>query len=286
MPTHVTESTGASITAEWEFTTGTCTVSPTASFTADVIGETTASTGVTIDGVKCKDSGVSVPLKIYADTIEEYTAAAGVTADGVKCKDGGVSTTANSTLNGAAVSGAFSLTSDQVQVTEGGTGFATAATGGLIYGQGTSAFGVTAAGVSGSMIRYNASNVPIINHLLEHVVFVVTAPSTSVSVVSDAAQFFFPFAGYIQTAFAGVSTAATGTSLTTVDVWINTSSIFSTKLTIDASETTSSTAATPAVIATATSAFSQWDWGRVHVDLESAVPGKGLVVELICVRLS
>ena len=285
MPTHVTESTGASITAEWEFTTGTCTVSPTASFTADVIGETTATSGVTIDGVKCKDSGVSVPLKTYTDTIEEYTGATGVTIDSVQCKDGGVSTTASSTLAGAAISDAFSLASDQVQVTEGGSGFATAASGGLLYGQGTSAFGVTAAGVSGSMVRYNASNVPILNPLLEHVVFVVTAPSTSVSAASDVAQFFFPFAGYIQTAFAGVSTASTGTSLT-VDMWINTTTIFSTKLTLDSAETKSSTAATPAVIAAGSSAFSQWDWGRIHVDSAGTTAGAGLVVELTCVRLS
>jgi len=47
----------------------------------DTISELTPASGVTIDGVKLKDS---VP---YCDTITEKTATAGVTIDGVKLKD-------------------------------------------------------------------------------------------------------------------------------------------------------------------------------------------------------
>ena len=47
----------------------------------DVIKESTPATGVTVDGVKLKDSAV------YTDTIYEKTAGAGVTIDGVLVKD-------------------------------------------------------------------------------------------------------------------------------------------------------------------------------------------------------
>ena len=48
---------------------------------ADLISELTADAGVTVDGVKLKDS---IP---YCDSIAEKTAAAGVSVDGVKLKD-------------------------------------------------------------------------------------------------------------------------------------------------------------------------------------------------------
>lgn len=51
---------------------------------ADVIAESTAATGVTIDGVKLKDSEVTT------DTINEKTAATGVTIDSLLVKDGGL----------------------------------------------------------------------------------------------------------------------------------------------------------------------------------------------------
>lgn len=295
MPIHVTESTGASVTAEWEFTTGTCTVSPTASFTTDVVSETTSATGVTIDGVLLKD--------------------------------GGVSTTATSNLNGATISGAFVLSSDTVAVVEGGTGSATAAgaltnlgaasigtnaditslnaltsplevqfggtsiatatSNGLLYGNGTGAMQVTAAGTSGEMLRANASGTPIWNAVKEHIVCVVTAPSTAVSATSYASQFFFPFDGTIQTAFAGVSTAGTtNDAITTVDFHIDGVSIFTTKLTIDSTETKSSDATTPSVINTGANTFTQWSSGIVHVDAAGTTPATGLVVELTCVRTS
>ena len=52
----------------------------------DTISEFTSAAGVTIDGVKLKDS------QPYCDVINEKTSAAGVTVDGVLLKDGGVVT--------------------------------------------------------------------------------------------------------------------------------------------------------------------------------------------------
>lgn len=58
-----------------------------AAFTAgsgiDTISEKTAGAGVTIDGVKLKDS------QVYTDQINEKTSAVGVTIDGLLIKDGG-----------------------------------------------------------------------------------------------------------------------------------------------------------------------------------------------------
>lgn len=50
----------------------------------DVINEKTSAAGVTIDGVKLKDS------QPYCDVINEKTGAAGVTIDSVLCKDGSI----------------------------------------------------------------------------------------------------------------------------------------------------------------------------------------------------
>lgn len=57
----------------------------------DVIAESTAAAGVTIDGTKLKDGGIICAdgATIEADTINEATAAAGVTVDGALIKDGG-----------------------------------------------------------------------------------------------------------------------------------------------------------------------------------------------------
>lgn len=62
------------------------TLTANTSVSADTISEKTADTGVTIDGVKLKDS------QPYCDVINEKTSAAGVTIDGVKLKDNEVYT--------------------------------------------------------------------------------------------------------------------------------------------------------------------------------------------------
>lgn len=57
---------------------------------ADVIAESTAASGVTVDGVLLKDNSVTVGSagQIVTDTIAEKTAASGVTVDGCLIKDG------------------------------------------------------------------------------------------------------------------------------------------------------------------------------------------------------
>ena len=266
MPTHVTESTGASITATWEFTTGTLTVSPTATFKADVISETTASAGVTVDGVLLKDGTVGIA---YGGT-------------------GATTAAASRTALGAAASGvnsditSFNGLTSPVATSLGGTSVTSFTSGGVMYGNGTGAVQVTAAGTSSHVLSASAGGLPVWVPQVEYIAVVCNAPATTNTEVSDVARFDFPFSGYINQAVAGVSTAPTGTTFS-VDVRNGTLSFFSTKLWINGGATTSRTSTTPTVINTATSNFSAWDTCRVHIDSDGII-SKGLWVTLVCVR--
>lgn len=107
----------------------------------------------------------------------------------------------------------------------------------------------------------------------------LTALVSGVSKVS----FRMPFGFTLTSARASVTTAPTG-SVLTVDINKNGTSILSTKLTIDAGEKTSVTAATPAVISTASIS----DDDEITIDIDSVgstVAGSGLKVYLIGVQL-
>ena len=274
MPTHVTESTGASVSATWEFSTGTLQVSSTGTFQVNTVAERTAGSGVTVDGVLLKDGtitfGTGVSLPITQGGTGATTVASARTALGAAGSGGNTDITS---LNG--------LTTP-LSVAQGGTSLATVTSGGLLYGNGTSALQVTAAGTSSALLSANASGVPVWTTPVEYIGVICVAPATSVTAVSDVAKFQFPFGGYVSLAVAGVSTAPTGTTFLT-DIWVNSSSIFTTKISIDAGGTSSVLASVPPVIATATSAFNAWDFGRVHVDGTGGGTA-GLVVTLVCVR--
>lgn len=92
--------TGATKTTSYTNTIGTV--------TTDTISEETAAAGVTIDGVKLKDS------EVYTDVINEKTAATGVTVDGVLCKDGSITATGgisgySNTQNSTNVGGGYQV---------------------------------------------------------------------------------------------------------------------------------------------------------------------------------
>jgi hypothetical protein len=77
-------------------------VTATAQVVTDTIAERTSAAGVTIDGVKLKDS------QAYTDQINEKTSAAGVTVDGLLVKDGGmVMTTGRIQANHSGTSGSI-----------------------------------------------------------------------------------------------------------------------------------------------------------------------------------
>jgi len=92
--------------------------------------------------------------------------------------------------------------------------------------------------------------------------------------------FRMPYAFTVTAVRASLTTAGTGGTLVTVDINEAGTTILSTKLTIDASETTSTTAATPAVISDSALA----DDAQMTIDIDavgSTNTGKGLKVEII-----
>lgn len=76
------DATEVTVNSDVVMAAGTSVSSP--SISTDTISEKTSASGVTIDGVKLKDSVVEV------DTISEKTTGSGVTIDGVELKDGSV----------------------------------------------------------------------------------------------------------------------------------------------------------------------------------------------------
>ena len=96
----------------------------------------------------------------------------------------------------------------------------------------------------------------------------------------EVSVFRMPYAYTVEAVRASLTTAATGGTLLTVDINEGGTSILSTKITIDASETTSTTAATPAVISDTALA----DDAEMSIDIDaigSTNTGKGLVVYII-----
>ena len=92
--------------------------------------------------------------------------------------------------------------------------------------------------------------------------------------------FRMPYSYTVTDVRASLTTAATGGTLLTVDINEGGSTILSTKITIDASSTTSTTAATPPVISDSALA----DDAEISIDIDaigSTNTGKGLVVYII-----
>lgn len=113
----------------------------------------------------------------------------------------------------------------------------------------------------------------------EVIVIALTDEDDEIAVDTGLVQFRVPFAMELTQVRASCNTAPTGSGIT-VDINVNNSTILSTKLTIDAGETTSTTAATPAVIANPSIA----DDSLISFDVDavgSGTPGEGLKVTLI-----
>ncbi len=103
--------------------------------------------------------------------------------------------------------------------------------------------------------------------------------SSSLSVGAAKVTFRMPFAFTVTAVRASVNTAPTGSTII-VDINESGSSILSTKLSIDAGELTSTTAASAAVISDASLA----DDAEITIDIDqvgSSVAGKGLKVTLL-----
>ena len=106
--------------------------------------------------------------------------------------------------------------------------------------------------------------------------------ATALTTGTDKARFRMPFAGTLTAVKASVNTAPVGSTLV-VDINESGTSVLSTKLSIDASETTSATAAVPAVISDSALA----DDSIISVDIDqigSGTAGDGLKVTLYVTR--
>lgn len=159
-------------------------------------------------------------------------------------------------------------------VASGGTGAQTLT--GILQGNGTSA--VTAITVPASTVKFlrgdGAFDIPIESFILK-----VTDDATVVATGTGLAYFDLPYAITLSSVRATLAVAQTSGTTTAIDVNLNGSTIFSTGLTIDNTETTSTSAAVPSVLSTT----ALTDGGRITVDVDAIGDGtaKGLVVTLI-----
>jgi len=106
--------------------------------------------------------------------------------------------------------------------------------------------------------------------------------ATALTTGTDKVRFRMPFAGTLTAVKASVNTAPVGSALV-VDINESGTSVLSTKLSIDASETTSATAAVPAVISDSALA----DNSIISIDIDqigSGTAGAGLKVSLYVTR--
>lgn len=104
--------------------------------------------------------------------------------------------------------------------------------------------------------------------------------TTNCTAGADKVKFRMPFAFTLTAVRASLNTAATGATLFQVDIKESGTTILSTKLTFDASEKTTTTATTPAVISDTALA----DDAEISIDIDAignTIPGNGLKVYLI-----
>ena len=185
-------------------------------------------------------------------------------------------------------SGAGTYTIATTDVAGGGTGAATLT--GLVWGAGTSALTGLGAMGDGVFVVGDGSGAPSLESgvtartsmgvsRLEHILVAVSDETSLLTTGTSKVTFRMPYAFTLTAVRASVNTAPTG-SVLTVDINENGSTILSTKLTIDASEKTSTSAATAAVMSDTSLA----DDAEMTIDIDgvgSTVAGKGLKVTLI-----
>ncbi len=149
--------------------------------------------------------------------------------------------------------------------------------------------------VSTTEFQYLSAVTSDVQTQLDAKVAKATMPTTLIIACSDETTdltagtakvtFRMPYAMTLTAIRGGLSTVATGATLVTVDVNEGGATILSTKLTFDASEKTTTTAATPAVISDAALA----DDAEITIDIDAVgntTAGKGLKVTLIGTRVA
>lgn len=129
--------------------------------------------------------------------------------------------------------------------------------------------------------KLGTSSSSIINNtdIEESFVVACSDETTALTAGTKKAVFRMPYNFTLTDVRASVTTAATGTTLLTVDIGQNDTSILLTKLTFDSGEKTTYTAATPAV--TTVAALNNDDEIRIDIlSVGSTIAGAGLKVTL------
>lgn len=117
--------------------------------------------------------------------------------------------------------------------------------------------------------------------LTEIIMVAVSDETTTITTGTAKVTFRMPFAATLDAVRSSLTTVSSS-GLVTVDINEAGATVLSTKLSIDASEKTSTTAATAAVISDAALA----DDAEITIDIDAAGTGaKGLKVTLICTRV-
>ncbi len=125
----------------------------------------------------------------------------------------------------------------------------------------------------------------ILNLVPCHITIACSDETTALTTGTAKVTFRMPYAMTLTAVRDSLSSAGSTSGVTTVDINKGGSSILSTKLTIDYGEKTSTTAATPAVISTATLE----DDAEITIDIDAISGGateKGLKVTLIGTRVA
>jgi hypothetical protein len=166
-------------------------------------------------------------------------------------------------------------------VAGGGTGAATLAANNVLLGNGTSAIQTVAPSTAGFRLTSNGTTWQSVGdtYLLE---FASSDETTAITAGTTKFTTRVRFAGTLTAVRASVTTAPTGSTII-IDVNKNGTTVLSTKLSIDASEKTSVTAATPAVISV--SSFADDDEVTIDFDqVGSTIAGTGVKIALYFTR--
>lgn len=140
------------------------------------------------------------------------------------------------------------------------------------------------AGITGAMLTQGIANLAAIGVVRVPIIIACSDETTALTTGTAKVTFRMPYAFTLSAVRASVTTAPTGSALT-VDINEGGASILSTKLTIDATEKSSTTAVTPPVISDNALA----DDAEITIDIDaigSTIAGAGLKVTLIGVRAS
>jgi hypothetical protein len=119
---------------------------------------------------------------------------------------------------------------------------------------------------------------------IQHIAIACSDETTNLTAGTAKVTFRLPYAFTLSEVRASLTVPQPGGAIFTVDINVGGSSILSTKLTIDNTETTSVTAATPAVISSA--ALGDNAEATIDIDQVGDAGAKGLKVYLIGVRTS